>query len=144
MGRTARLKAKMLQQAVEEADGQVTEGSGPPPPRFDGAELKAEAERTAAELDAWFAEHLSEEDIAASRVDAAKDTARLLGMQIARRIMTLGGTTAADLTRLTGIDAATISRIAKGKRASGPQLWTLLALADAAGVKLQLSVAKPE
>ena len=89
-----------------------------------------------AEIDnALGGDHTFETEVLA---DAAKDQARLMGMQIVRRMLKDANMTASEAAARTGIDAATISRIATGQRASGPMLWVICALSAATGQPLTL------
>jgi transcriptional regulator with XRE-family HTH domain len=47
-----------------------------------------------------------------------------------------------EVARRSGFDVSLLSNIAKGKRVSGPELWTLVALADAMDLDLDLSFSR--
>ena len=85
-------------------------------------------------------EDLDPREAGEATAEAGKEIARLLGMQLVRAIVTRSGMTLAELSERSGIAAETISRLSVGKRATGPALWTLLALAEAANVPLTVAI----
>lgn len=73
---------------------------------------------------------------------SGKAIASSLGSRLLLKILAESGKSMRELARETGFDVSVLSNIATGKRKSGPELWTLVALADAMGMDLQLDIIK--
>jgi hypothetical protein len=123
-----------------EADDGAINGFGEPAQSLSGGAVDPEKQARIAEA-ALLSELegvLSERDIGRAEAGAAKETARLMGMQIVRNIQKHSGMTLDELSRRSGVAVGTISRLATGARGTGPALWTLIALSQAGGVPLSL------
>ena len=71
-----------------------------------------------------------------------KDLASSLGAHILLRMLAETGKSMRQVADESGFDVSLLSRIANGKRTSGPELWTLVALAEAMDLDLTLDFAK--
>jgi hypothetical protein len=123
-----------------EADDAAINGFGEPAQSLSGGAVDPVKQARIAEA-ALLSELegvLSERDIGRAEAGAAKETARLMGMQIVRNIQKHSGMTLDELSRRSGVAVGTISRLATGARGTGPALWTLIALSQAGGVPLSL------
>ncbi|MBV6657136.1 MAG: helix-turn-helix transcriptional regulator [Devosiaceae bacterium] len=72
-----------------------------------------------------------------------KQKASSLGAVLVRQILARSGLSMRQLERKSGFDVGLLSRIANGKRPSGPELWTLIALAEAVGLELTIDLTQP-
>lgn len=73
---------------------------------------------------------------------SGKEIASGLGSRILLAMLAETGLSMREVARRSGFDVSLLSNIAKGKRTSGPELWTLVALADAMDLDLDLSFSK--
>ncbi len=73
---------------------------------------------------------------------ASKEIASSLGSHVLLRMLAESGVSMREIARRSGFDVSVLSNIAKGRRTSGPELWTLIALADAMDLDLELSFSK--
>ena len=70
---------------------------------------------------------------------ASKEIATSLGSHVLLSMLAKRGMTMRQLARDTGFDVSVLSNIATGKGSSGPELWTLIALADAMNLDLEIA-----
>ncbi|MEO0866641.1 MAG: helix-turn-helix transcriptional regulator [Pseudomonadota bacterium] len=70
---------------------------------------------------------------------ASKEIAAGLGARVLRDMLAERGVSMRQVARMTGFDVSVLSNIARGKHVSGPELWTLIALASAMGYDLDLT-----
>ena len=73
---------------------------------------------------------------------ASKEIASGLGADILLDMLADKGVSMRQVARDSGFDVSVLSNIARGKHVSGPELWTLVALADAMGYDLDLTFHK--
>lgn len=71
-----------------------------------------------------------------------KELASSLGSRILLAMLAESKISMRELSRKSGFDVSLLSNIAKGKRVSGPELWTLVALAEAMDLDLKVSFSK--
>jgi hypothetical protein len=71
-----------------------------------------------------------------------KERASSLGARVLLGMLAETGKTMRQVARESGFDVSVLSNIANGRRASGPDLWTLAALAEAMDLDLQLHFSK--
>lgn len=71
-----------------------------------------------------------------------KELASNLGSRVLLAMLAESRMSMREVARRSGFDVSLLSNIAKGKRASGPELWTLIALADAMELDLDLTFSK--
>ncbi|APX21383.1 MAG: XRE family transcriptional regulator [Rhodobacteraceae bacterium] len=103
-------------------------------------EMARAAHRAEARMLADLEADLSERERGQAEAAAAKETARLMGMQLVRGIQKRSGMTLEELSRRSGVAVGTISRLATGSRDTGPALWTLIALSEAGDVPLSVTL----
>ncbi|GGE39827.1 hypothetical protein GCM10011360_29350 [Primorskyibacter flagellatus] len=70
---------------------------------------------------------------------AGKEIASQLGSRILLEMLAESGKSMRAVAKESGFDVSVLSNIANGRRASGPDLWTLVALAESMGLDLHLS-----
>ena len=78
----------------------------------------------------------------AALTTASKEIAAGLGAAILMEMLNDKGVSMRQVARESGFDVSVLSNIARGKHVSGPELWTLVALADAMGYDLDLTFHK--
>lgn len=71
-----------------------------------------------------------------------KEIASNLGSRTLLAMLADRGLSMREVARRSGFDVSLLSNIAKGKRMSGPELWTLVALAEAMDFDLDVSFTK--
>lgn len=80
----------------------------------------------------------------AARRDAwtriGKELARLRGAELTAALIRDSGCRLTEISARTGFDTATLSRMAHGSHEGGPTLWKLMALAEALGYRLDLTL----
>lgn len=67
-----------------------------------------------------------------------KEIASSMGAYVLQKMLARSRKTMRQLARESGFDVSALSNIANGKRLSGPELWTLVALAEAMNFDLRL------
>lgn len=87
-------------------------------------------------------EELSEKNRKDILTLAGKEIASNLGSRILLGMLAETRMSMREVARKSGFDVSLLSNIAKGKRTSGPELWTLIALAEAMNLDLDLSFSK--
>lgn len=70
-----------------------------------------------------------------------KEVAAGLGARILREMLAKSGKSMRQIATESGFDVSVLSNIARAKHVSGPELWTLVALASAMGFDLDLTFA---
>lgn len=73
---------------------------------------------------------------------AGRQIARTTAAQIVNELLTRSGLSLREVQARSGFEPAMISRIATQSNKRGPDLWTLHALAEALGYRLDISVKK--
>jgi hypothetical protein len=71
---------------------------------------------------------------------AGRQLATMIGSGALLEMLAHSGKSMRQVARESGFDVSVLSNIANGKRASGPELWTLMALAEAMDLDLHLDV----
>lgn len=73
---------------------------------------------------------------------AGKELASSLGSILLQKMLAEYGKSMREVARETGFDVSLLSNIASGKRKSGPELWTLVALAEAMDLDIRLDFSR--
>lgn len=100
------------------------------------------AEEKSVSIEASSIEEIGSSDRKEILTMVGKEIASGLGSQILLRMLAESGKSMRQVARESGFDVSVLSNIANGKRVSGPELWTLVALAEAMDLDLQLNFYK--
>lgn len=103
-----------------------------------GKAVATPARARSVSLDTPNIEALGDKDRKEVLTLAGKEIASTIGSRVLRAMLAESGMSMREVARRSGFDVSLLSNIAKGKRTSGPELWTLVALAEAMGMDLDL------